>query len=283
MASAKKKLSRVQRLACLGIMKAMHTIPTNDAEALICLPPLELVVHSEAKSAAHHLWNLGSWSYLHPNRGYSSILMRLQQPDPIFNMGVDAMRPAAFNFEPKYTVTILIREEWTKGTGTPPAVKGLVWFTDGSKMKEGTGAGVYRQSVGRRLSFSLGRYATVFQAEIYAILACVNKIQFQSRPEKHVSICSDSQVALKALKANRTSPLVQQCQKALNDISTWHAVGLYWVPGHAGVRGNEITDKLAKDSSALKFVGTEPALVVSKQDIRRRIRHWLVNQHWVWW
>ena len=36
---------------------------------------------------------------LHPNRGFSSILMRLQQSDPIFNMGVDVMRPA-INFNP---------------------------------------------------------------------------------------------------------------------------------------------------------------------------------------
>jgi len=54
-------------------------------------------------------------------------------------------------------------------------------------MKEGTGAGVYGQSVGRRLSFSLGRYATVFQAEIYAILVCVYEIQFQNRPKKYES------------------------------------------------------------------------------------------------
>jgi ribonuclease HI len=140
--------------------------------------------------------------------------MRFQQSDPIFNMGVEAMRPA-FNFEPKYKVTMLTTEDWTKGGGTPPVVKGLVWFTDGSKMKVGTGAGVYGQSVGRRLSFSLGRYATAFQAEIYATLACVHEIQFQNRPEKYVSICSDSQVAL-------------------NDISARHAVGLFWVPGHAG-------------------------------------------------
>jgi len=32
-----------------------------------------------------------------------------------------------------------------------------------------------------------------------------------------------------------------------------------------------------------KFVGPEPALGVSRLDIRRRIRRWLVNQHWVWW
>jgi ribonuclease HI len=134
-------------------------------------------------------------------------------------------------------------------------------------MKEGTRAGVYGQSVGRRLSFSLGRYATVFQAEIYAILACVYEIQFQSRPEKYTSICSESQSALKALQAVRTSPLVQQCQKALNDISTRQAVGLYWVPGHAGVQGNEIADELARNGSALKFVQPEPALGVSRQDI----------------
>jgi len=87
-------------------------------------------------------------------------------------------------------------------------------------MRKESGAGVYGQSVGRRLSFSLGRYATVFQAEIYAILACAYEIQSQNRPEKYVSICSDSLAALKALKAVRTtSPLVHQCQKALNDIS----------------------------------------------------------------
>jgi len=37
---------------------------------------------------------------------------------------------------------------------------------------------------------------------------------------RDVSICSDSLAALKALKAIKTmSPLVYQCQRALNDIS----------------------------------------------------------------
>jgi ribonuclease HI len=55
----------------------------------------------------------------------------------------------------------------------------------------------------------------------------------------------DSLVALRALGAVRTtSSLVRQCQEALNDISALHAVGLYWVPGHMGVRGNEMADRL---------------------------------------
>jgi ribonuclease HI len=173
-------------------------------------------------------------------------------------MGVDVMKPV-FNMEPKYRVTMLTREEWTRGPETPPAVKGLVWFTDGSRTAEGTGAGVYGQSADSRLSISLGKHATVFQAEVYAILACFHETETQERLEKYVSVCSDSRAALKALQAAKTtSPLVRQCQKALNDISNRHAVWLYWVPGHAGVRGKEIADKLAKDGSVQRFVGPEP-------------------------
>jgi hypothetical protein len=43
--------------------------------------------------------------------------------------------------------------------------------------------GVYGQSLGRRLSISLGKHATVFQAEVCAILACVHEIETQNGPE----------------------------------------------------------------------------------------------------
>ena len=70
------------------------------------------------------------------------------------------------------------------------------------------------------------------------------------------------------LQAVRTTyHLVCQCQKALNDISARHVVGLYWVPRRAGVQGNEIADGLARGGSALKFLGPEPALGVSRCDI----------------
>jgi hypothetical protein len=77
-------------------------------------------------------------------------------------MGNDIMRPA-HNFQPKYRINILITEDWTIGAGSPPVVNGLVWYTDGSRIQDGrTGAGVYGQSEGRRLSISLGKYVTVF-------------------------------------------------------------------------------------------------------------------------
>jgi hypothetical protein len=124
------------------------------------------------------------------------------------------MRPA-YNFEPKYRVTILTREEWTEGLGSPPVVKGLVWYTDGSrKQGRGAGAGVYGHSLGRRLIISLGKYVTVFQAEIYAILACAFEIHNSVRSEKYFSICSAGQAALKSLQATKTTSwLVRQCER----------------------------------------------------------------------
>ena len=137
--------------------------------------------------------------------------------------------------------------------------------------------------VGRKLSISLGKYATVFQVEIHAILACAYEIQMNVRSEKYVSICSDSQAALKAIQTAKTmSPVVQQCQKSLK-ISTRHTVGLYSVPGHAGARGNEIADKITRYGSVQKFVGPQPALGVSRHDIRRKIKRWMDNQHLTRW
>jgi len=280
MTTAKRKLSKVQTLACLGITGAIRMTPTCAMKVLVGLPPLDLVIQGEARSVAHRLWSLGCWSYLHPRCGHSHILTQLQKSDPIYAMGIDIMKPV-FNLEPKYRVTMLTREEWTRSPGTPPVVKGLVWFTDGSRTEEGTGAWVFGQSVNRRPSISLGKHTTVFRAEVYAILAWVHKVRTQDRPEKYVSICSDSQAALKALQAARTmSPLVRQCQQALNDISARHVVGLFWVPGHAGVRGNEIADELARGGSAQWFVAPEPVLGVSRQNIRRKMKCWIENiQH----
>jgi hypothetical protein len=57
-------------------------------------------------------------------------------------MGVDTMRPA-FNLEPKYGVTFLTMDSWTKGTGVPPASTVLLWFTDDSRIWGGALGGYY--------------------------------------------------------------------------------------------------------------------------------------------
>jgi hypothetical protein len=60
-------------------------------------------------------------------------------------------------------------------------------------------------------------------------------------------------------------------------------VGLYCVPDHAGVRGNEIADRLARSGSVQRFAGTEIFLGVSRQIIRRMMKGWMEKQHLALW
>jgi len=48
------------------------------------------------------------------------------------------------------------------------------------------------------------------------------------------------------------------------------------------MRGNEITDNLARDGSIQWFVGHEPFLGVSRQNIRK-MKHWMEKQCLVLW
>jgi hypothetical protein len=101
-ASVKKRLSIVQKLTFLWTTGKIITAP---AGAMDAQTPLERVLQGEATSAAHRLWRLRCWFYFHPNQEHSCILTRLQKSDPIFNMGIEVMKPV-FKREPKYRVTV---------------------------------------------------------------------------------------------------------------------------------------------------------------------------------
>jgi hypothetical protein len=60
-------------------------------------------------------------------------------------------------------------------------------------------------------------------------------------------------------------------------------VRLFWVPGHAGLRGNEIADGLPRDGSGQGFLGPEPVLGVSRRDIQNRHGRWLNSHHCASW
>jgi hypothetical protein len=78
----------------------MSNIPNQVVKALVPSPLPELLVKTKARSATLWLRSLGIWSYLHPNRGHGSILVRLQQLDSLINIGVILIR-LDFNFEPR--------------------------------------------------------------------------------------------------------------------------------------------------------------------------------------
>lgn len=128
---------------------------------------------------------------------------------------------------------------------------------------------------GEDLALPLGQYATVFQAEVYALLACVRSDVFSNVTDRRINICSDSQATLKALQSPRfTSVLVEECFQAVQSLAEKNQVWLLWIPGHSGLDGNELSDQLAKQGSTTQFIGPEPALGVSVQAAKLALRRW---------
>ena len=113
------------------------------------------------------------------------------------------------------------------------------------------------------------RFGTNFQAEIYAILACVNSLHTEY--EASIAIRSDSQAALKALDTVKTtSKLVAETMTELKRLSLFYSIRLIWVPGHFNVPGNEIADKLANKAACKEFIGAEPSTHVTDGQTDRR-------------
>jgi hypothetical protein len=139
--TSQAKLSKLQRLACLGITGTMRTAPTAAIEVLLGLPPLHFKTEAEAQVGICRLdcneqrkpkplW------YEHISK--SRDMMR----ESILQMGTDEMILPRYAFHKPLTVTLPDRNEWDRGN-VPLGRRGLIWYMDGSKTNEGTGAGIY--------------------------------------------------------------------------------------------------------------------------------------------
>jgi hypothetical protein len=105
------------------------------------------------------------------------------------------------------------RSEW-KDAFQSDRKGGLIWFQDTCNTGDGMCDYGTRQKR-QKFSFSLGKYTTVFQAEMYTIKACAVENLGSDYKNCNIYILSDSQAAVKALDNYRvSSKLVWDCHQS---------------------------------------------------------------------
>ncbi|XP_043660736.1 uncharacterized protein LOC122624991 [Drosophila teissieri] len=109
-------------------------------------------------------------------------------------------------------------------------------YTDGSKMEEGVGAGIYCTDPDMRLSYKLPSQCSIFHAEVFAIGKAAELAQSIDPPHEAVNLFEDSQAAIRSMQSSAvSSKSVLASKEALDIPSTTTSVRIYWVPSHQGI------------------------------------------------
>ncbi|XP_063362872.1 uncharacterized protein LOC134651701 [Cydia amplana] len=249
----------------LQILQCPRVLPTAALEALLGLPPLHLFIQQEALAAAVRLKKSNLWRP--PRVPHTEILYEAIGREPLIEAVTDRI-PKQFVFDKKYKIQL--HEEPHEGLNP----RELRIFTDGSKTRSGTGAGVFSEDLNIHISTPLGAHNTVFQAECMGIIMAAHAIVSREVLDYPIRILSDSRSVLQALQSyTLTSGLIYECHKALSEVCTTNGVTLQWIKGHSNSRGNDAADILARGGSELKVAGPEPIIPLPFAWLRNMLRH----------
>jgi ribonuclease HI len=282
-------LRKVQRLACITITSAFPSTPTAALEVLLQIPPIDIFLKGEAYMATYRLERGDMWTRRRFVGGRGRKLKSHVDMNnegkvniPLLSMPKDSCTPY-LQFGKRFSVKIGERSEIQ--SEIDELGEGIIQcYTDGSHIDKKTGAGIYFKPHEilelENQAISLGKLATVYQAEVIAIANAADVMIKADIRNQTIYILSDSQAALKALASPRVKQLiVGNCINNLNMLSQNNRVGLMWVPGHSDIEGNEQADTLAKNGAHTVCEIPEPAVPVSYCRCRLEVRYWIQKEH----
>jgi hypothetical protein len=141
--------------------------------------------------------------------------------------------------------TVFLKKEWKRGP-IPMKKRKSSGAQTGPRQMNATKLGYAAMARDRGSALILGQYATVFQADVYAIMACVVEDIKSGYWKISIYILSDSQAVIKALdNCKINSKLVWDCNNP--------------VRGCKDTKGPKVMRYLTARGSLRPFIGHQPA------------------------
>jgi hypothetical protein len=130
-------------------------------EELLYLTPLDLLIMVEERLALYRLHTPKQPTDFKSEVGMLSI--RKNVGDPILDMHSDHIIPVYYYSK---TFKVITDQDYWRIKDPKLPDHALIWYTDGSRADSETGSGIGGLRPNSSLSFSLGKFTTVFQTEI---------------------------------------------------------------------------------------------------------------------
>ena len=103
-------------------------------------------------------------------------------------------------------------------------------------------------------AWTLKGRATAFDAELSALARAIDLCAHQATPDTHFRIFTNSQAAMRRIVDDRPGPGQREAIHSIHGAGRVYqrgaSISVHWVPGHAGIAGNEIADQWAGDAAA---------------------------------
>ncbi|XP_058828056.1 uncharacterized protein LOC131687967 [Topomyia yanbarensis] len=148
--------------------------------------------------------------------------------------------------------------------------RSTIVYTDGSKDDTTVGAAVFGEHF--QQSLGLPQQCSVFSAEAFSIKTALTTFNTVS----DLVIMSDSASCISAIEVGTSQhPWIQEIENLLRNRS----IKLCWIPGHAGIRGNEEADRLAGEARNISPL----AISVPGADAAKHIKTAIRNQWYRRW
>ena len=268
-------LRKLNRFAMNTIVKVPRSTPTRAMELILDIFPLHLHLKKEGLAAYMRLKDQLplSWVGVYSNITYSVSHRRFwEYTAQDANLLSDRISDHCQIQKPTLGFTLdtssFVDMENSQG------LLAMNVYTDGSKLRDKVGSGVYMFSDHVSISekYRISDHATVYQAEMFAIKQAALLLAEMSDLTT-IKFFVDSQAALRTFQAHFIkSTLAFQTIEALNRIKHQQLI-FVWTKAHVGTEGNEKADELAKAGTELDTIIETPApLCDNKSLIDRRIR-----------
>lgn len=149
-------------------------------------------------------------------------------------------------------------------------------YTDGSRMNNAAGAGVYCKLFSQYAP--VGQHLSNFDAEVYAVFLAVSNLKSRIESFSKAVILVDSRSAIEAIALQHYSEpsivtKIKQNIRFLNMNSK--TVEFQWIPSHVDIDGNERADVLAKKGTDI-FIERGP---IPLDSLRRSIRENIMSAY----